>query len=318
MTSGWEQQVGDLRNATSSANAAVAAKATTPAPASNVPGDAHAILNDFLDQYGLSSLAAWAWQQYTHAGGGDLGMQVVQAELPQQDAFKARFPAIEARRKAGLPPITVTDYMNYEQGIRQAFTANGIALPITGTGFGSIVSGLLTKDVSLSEVVNDRIGKALGEYAAAPDDVKSAFEQVYGVHGASALATHILDPTLAAPEITKLAQAAEFLGTGNHFGINMSVHQAIALAGQDQGASGTGQAQFSKLAALSPLFNANAAEDPNVTAANQGVGFAFGTDAQAQQDVQRRLAQREAEFAGGGGAAVTAGGVIGLGTHPSQ
>lgn len=278
--------------------------------------NAHAILNELLDGYGLGDLAAWAWTTYTGAGGGTLGMQVVQDELPNTSQFKARFPAIGQRAHAGLPPITVTDYINYEQGLRQAFISNGIALPITGQGFNDIVNNLLTSDVSLNEVVNDRIGKALSDYAAAPAEVKQAFEQVYGVHGAAALATHILDPKLAAPEIDKLAQAAQFLGTGRHFGIDLGVHDAIALAGQDLGQSGTGQQQFFKLGQLSPLFQANAGESPNLTAANQGVGFAFGTDAQAALEVERRLAGREAAFAGGGGSAVTSKGAIGLGPTP--
>lgn len=288
----------------------------TITPSSGVPNNAHAILNDFLANYGLQSLGDWAWQTYTAAGGGALGMQVVQAELPNQQAFKARFPAIGQRVQQGLPPITVTDYMNYEQGLRQAFVQNGIALPISGAQFSQIVSGLLVKDVSLSEVVNDRIGKALSGYVNAPAEVKAAYEQVYGIHGASALATQLLDPKLAAPEIDKLAQASQLLGTGRHFGINMSVHQAIALAGQDAGASGTGAQQFFKLGQLTPLFHENAGETTDLTAAGQGVGFEFGTDAAAAIAVQRRLTERQAAFAGGGGPAVTNSGVVGLGPAP--
>lgn len=289
----------------------------SPVAATNgVPNDAHAIINQFLSDYGLESLGSWAWTQYTNAGGGQLGMDVVNAELPQQEAFKTRFPAIAARLRAGLPGITPTDYINYENGLRQAFIQNGIALPIGGQDFTNIVSGLLTKDVSLNEVVNDRIGKALSGYAEAPDLVKQAFDQVYGVHGPSALVSKILDPNLTDPHVQKLAQAANLLGTGRRFGIDLGVTGAEALAQLDQGGSGNGAQQFNKLAQINPLFNANTGEDPNLTAANQGVGFEFGTDAQAAQDVQRRLNEREAAFAGSGGAAVTSTGVIGLGAAP--
>lgn len=281
-----------------------------------VPTDAKSILTQFLDAYGLSSLANWAWDLYTKSGGGDLGMSVVNAELPQQQAFITRFPAIAAREKAGLPPITPTDYINYETGLRQALISTGISLPTQGQDFNDVVDNLLTKDVSLSEVVNDRIGKALTDYAQAPDDVKAAFNQVYGVNGASALATHLLDPNLAAPQIAKLDQAAQLLGTGQHYGVNLGVQGAINLAGQDQGASGAGVSQFQKLAQEAPLFNTNFGEDPNLTQANQGVGAAFGTDAAAAQEVQRRLAEREAAFSGNGGAATTSTGVIGLGPTP--
>lgn len=291
--------------------------APKPPPATNgVPNDAHAILTQFLSDYGLDSLGAWAWQTYTNAGGGTLGMDVVNAELPQQQAFKSRFPAISARLKAGLPGITPTDYVNYENGLRQALIQNGIALPIGGQDFSNIVSGLLAKDVSLNEVVNDRIGKALAGYSEAPDMVKQAFDQVYGVHGASALVSKILDPKLTDPHVQRLAQAANLLGTGRRFGIDLGVTGAEALAQLDQGQAGNGAQQFNKLAQITPLFQANAGEDPNLTAANQGVGFEFGTDAQAARDVAARLAERTASFAGSGGAAVTQAGVIGLGATP--
>lgn len=289
---------------------------STATSTSGVPNDAHSIINQFLSDYGLEGLGQWAWTQYTNAGGGQLGMDVVNAELPQQEAFKTRFPAISARLRAGLPSITPTDYINYENGLRQAFIQNGIALPIGGQDFTNIVSGLLTKDVSLNEVVNDRIGKALSGYSEAPDLVKQAFDQVYGVHGASALVSKILDPNLTDPHVQQLAQAANLLGTGRRFGIDMGVTGAEALAQLDQGQSGNGAQQFNKLAQISPLFNANVGENPNLTAGNQGVGFEFGTDAQAATEVQRRLNERQAAFAGSGGAAVTSSGVIGLGATP--
>lgn len=294
-----------------------AARPATAVPATNgVPNDAHAIINQFLSDYGLDSLGQWAWQVYTNAGGGTLGMDVVNAELPQQEAFKARFPAISARLKAGLPAITPTDYVNYENGLRQAFVSNGIALPLDGQDFSNIVNGLLTKDVSLNEVVNDRIGKAMSGYAEAPDLVKQAFDQVYGVHGPSALVSKILDPNLTDPHVQKLAQAANLLGTGRRFGIDLGVTGAEALAQLDQSQSGNGAQQFAKLAQMNPLFQTNVGENPDLTAANQGVGSEFGTDAQAAKDVASRLAERTAAFAGGGGAAVTSTGVIGLGASP--
>jgi hypothetical protein len=58
--------------------------------------------------------------------------------------------------------------------------------------------------------------------------------------------------------------------------------------------------QFQKLSQEAPLFDANPGEDPSLTLANQGVAAAFGENATAAQQVQRRLAERKAALGGGG------------------
>lgn len=287
-----------------------------PAAPSAADTGAHALLNNFLAQYGLGELAAWAWQTYTNAGGGDLGTQLVQAQLPDQAAYKRRFPAIAERVAKGLPAITPSDYINYETTIRQAFSAHGLPLPDTGPEFENTIRTLLVGDVSASEVVNQRIGSAFDRVANAPIEVRQAAAQLWGVQGNAALAAYFLDPTKSAPELEKLSQAMEVAGTANRFGISLTADRAGRLA--DLGADANLGA-FQQLSKMEPLFRANVGEDPTVTLADEGVGAAFGESASATRVVDRRVAERKAALEGGGGPSATTsgtGGLSGLGSGP--
>lgn len=279
---------------------------------------AKATLVAFLNQFGLGGLAEWAWQTYTNAGGGDLGMQLVQAELPDQSLFKQRFPAIAERTAKGLPSISPADYINYETTLRQAFTAHGLPLPTTGAGFNDIITGLLVNDVSAAEVVNQRIGSAFDRVNNAPIEVRQAFQRLWGVQGDSAMAAFFLDQSHSAPELERLSKAADVAGTAQRFGIDINRDRSLRLA--DLGADNNLGA-FSQLGQLAPLFHANPGEqNPNLSLANEGVAAAFGEDATSQAAINRRLATRKAELEGGGGparsAATGTGGVIGLGEGP--
>ena len=66
-----------------------------------IPADAKQTVIEFLNQYGLGSLANWAWGVYTGAGGGSTGISAITNELPTTSQFKARFPAYEQLAKEG-------------------------------------------------------------------------------------------------------------------------------------------------------------------------------------------------------------------------
>lgn len=274
---------------------------------------ARGLLVDFLNKYGLGSLADWAWRTYTQAGGGDLGMQLVEAELPNQQAYKQRFPAIAERVAKGLPAISPEDYINYESTIRQAFSANGLPLPTTGAGFSAIIRRLLINDVSAAEVVNQRIGSAYARVASAPSEVRDAFRRLWGVNGDAAMAAYFLDPQSSAPELERLSKGALVAGTAQRFGIDLNADRSLRLAdlNADQNLG-----RFSELGKLKPLFAENPDERVDLTLEEQGVGAVFGENAESERAVARRLATRQAETGGGGGfyeSGSGAGGIAGLG-----
>lgn len=281
------------------------------------PTSARSILNELLSQFGLSSLADWAWKTYTEAGGGDLGLQLVQSELPERQEYKQRFPAILARQQKGLAAISPADYLNYETTVRQAFVSHGLPLPTTGHDFNDIIAGLLEHDVSASEVVNDRIGKAFNRVANAPVEVRDAARRVWGIDGEANLAALFLDPERTSRELERLSQSMSIAGNASRFGLDVGADRAGRLA--DLGAAD----QLNKLgdvAQLAPLFAENADENVDLTAEGEGLSAAFGEDAQSAEEINRRLAERKAAFSGGGRPSSsqrsTAPGLTGLGAGP--
>lgn len=286
---------------------------TAPKPPSSVPTSARSIISSLLDQFGLKSLADWAWKTYTGAGGGDVGLQLIQAELPDTAEFKARFPAIAQRTKAGLPAITPAEYLSYETTLRQAFNAHGLVLPTVGHDFNEMIRGLLVNDVSAAEVVNDRIGKAYSRVATAPVEVRQAAERIWGVHGDAALASLFLSPEHSAPELERLSESMSIAGNASRYGINVDAARAGRLA--DLGAADQLD-RLSTLVQMAPLFRENVSETTDLTLENQGLAATFNEDATSQQQVTRRLEERKAAFGGGGGPSDSTKGLGGLGSGP--
>lgn len=288
-------------------------KPKVPTPAQR---SARTLLLEFLNQYGLGGLADWAWRTYTDAGGGELGMQLVAAELPERPLFKQRFPAIAERVAAGLPAISPTDYINYETTIRQAFSAHGLPMPTTGAAFNETIRKLLVNDVSAAEVVNQRIGSAFDRVAKAPVEVRQAAARLWGIQGDAALAAYFIDPDHPASEVERLSKAAEVAGTATRFGIDINADRALRLA--DLGAD-ENLGAFTQLGKLTPLFAENPGERRDLTLEGEGLSATFGEDAESDRVVSRRLAGRQADTGGGGGfyeSGSGGGGIAGLGEGP--
>ena len=70
-----------------------------------------AAFEQMLKNYGLGELAAWAKQQFIDGKTAD----EITLALEDQPAFQRKYAAIFDRRKKGLPPVSVTDIMQYRQ-----------------------------------------------------------------------------------------------------------------------------------------------------------------------------------------------------------
>lgn len=273
---------------------------------------AKAMLATFLGQYGLASLGDWAWSRYQELGGGTDAMSVITLELTKRPEFAARFPAIAARDKAGLSPISPADYVHYEQGLNQMMHQYGLPFGQTSGQFSTYVTKLLAGDVSLAEA-QSRIADGYMKVENAPQEVRDAFAGYFGVKGDAAMAALWLDPTEALPHLQQMQQAATLGGTARNFGIDMSKIDALDLA--QHVTSGDGSQQFGQVDQLRALYHENLGEVQDLTQ-QTGVQAAFGLSGQAAYDLQRRAQQRAARTSGSGGAASAAGGLIGAGSAP--
>jgi hypothetical protein len=157
-------------------------------------------------------------------------------------------------------------------------------------------TALLEGDVSPSEL-NERVQQGYRAVADADPEVKRQMQQLYGV-GEGELAAYFLDPERAAPLLTRQARAAQIAARGAEQG---GIQLTGALA-EDLARRGITEAEaqrgFAEIGALGELRQTFAGETALST--EQIVGSQFGTDTQAQQELERRRRLRTGEFAGGG------------------
>lgn len=271
--------------------------------------DALARLQTILNDYGLGGLSEWVKSKLI-AGSSAAEIEL---ELYDQEAFKARFPVIAQRRAAGLTPLNPAQVLEYEQSARSLFRRAGITNPAMMES--NYIQNILGNEVSLAEL-NDRVNDGLMRVTAAPAEVRVAFGDYFGVQGDSALAQFFLDPDLAAPELEKMATTAVAGGAAARFGMQLAqgIAREIADTGRSDAAIWEG---FAQLDSIKSLFQESISERQDLTAEGEGVGAVFGTQAGAESVLQRRALSRRNVFAGGGGAASTQTGVIGLGVADS-
>lgn len=255
-----------------------------------LPASAKAIVQQTLDQYGLGSLINWAWGLYTSSGGGQSGTDAITAELPNQAAFKTRFPAYETLAKEGRA-MTVSQMINYEQTARQIFQANGIPGGFYDTP--DQLAKFMLSDVSTTEL-ESRVQDAQKATLDAPQDVRDQLSRMYGI-GTGAITAHFLDPTVAEPllqqQFTASQIAAEAQRTG--FGqINKGVAENLTQLGVTDS---TAQSGFNKLGTEQGLFQQQTAGEQAIGQPEQ-IAAQFAGNAQAQQAFLTRQATRVSQF----------------------
>jgi hypothetical protein len=122
-------------------------------------------------------------------------------------------------------------------------------------------------------------------------------QELYGVNEAG-LAAYFLDPTKAAPILTRQAEAAKISARAK----GLANVQLTALTAEELAARGITQAEaeagFTKLGLQQGLYTEMAGEQGLTQ--QQKVGAALGTDINAQTILEQRKSSRLSPFKGGG------------------
>jgi hypothetical protein len=268
---------------------------------------AKATIKAFLDQYGLGSLADWAWGVFTGAG-GDLstGIATITAELPDQKAFQVRFPAYQQLAKEGRG-MSVQDMLNYETQARQILHQNGI--PQGFYDSPDELAKFMLNDVSVSEL-QARVQDAQKAMISAPQDVRNQLHTLYGIDQGH-LTAFFLDPTKAEPILAQKYTAAQIAAQASRAGVgqlNTTQAEHLAQLGVTDSQAQTG---FGQLGQQQGLFQAQTQGEQTI-GLNEQLAGTFGGDAQAALAFQQRQAQRKAQFGENSGFGVGQGGVSGL------
>ena len=292
-------------------DAAAAARAASEAAfRAQQRSDAFSRIRSLLTRFGLSDLEG-AVQNIITSGAVDLNdANAIIFAIRGEPAYKRRFKANEARVKAGLPELDPATYVGLEQTYRDVLTANGLPQDFYDSpdDFNAWIEG----EVSPSEL-QSRIREGYAKVRDADPTVKAQMQRLYGVSD-NELAAYFLDPKRAKPlfdaaAARRQAEAAQIAARG----VELAGIQLTAESAEDLARRGItpeeAQQQFTRRAQLAGLYQPLAGE--TALTPEQELGAAFGYDIAAQQELERRRAQRLGEFQAGGQFARTTGATSG-------
>lgn len=270
--------------------------------------DAFAAVSQMLEEYGLGGLSDTVrqWSQQ------DLSASEISLKIRETKEFKDEYGGVlDARKKAGLPAVSVSDILGFRKRAAELFQAAG--LPKGFHDDKSDYDKFIAGDVSLAEL-SDRINLAAQAAYKAPQETRDALAQ-WGM-GPGDMTAFWLNPDVAQPLLERKLAAAQLAGASIRTGFgSLSETQAIGLTqlGVTSEEATTG---FSQLQQSQELFGSQDGTEESIGRDEQ-IAARFGGDAKAQAAVEYRRRKRQATFEGGGGFAGGQGGISGLGAAPS-
>jgi hypothetical protein len=296
-----QKQVADL---TSQVNTTAAA---TQAALNASRQNAITFLTSTFNDLGLGADIASAVTNLVQQGYTADTIQMIAQDPKSKDplsvAFKARFPANEARMNAGLPVLSPKDYIDTERSYAQVLQSYG--LPADFASNKDVFTKLLTNDVSPTEL-NSRANIAKQVIENTDPLITQQLQQYYGLSQGQMIA-HVLDPAVATPIIQKQVTASQLGAEAARAGAN--INQAYA---EQLGGLGVTQAQanagFQNIAqsqqGMQELATRYDAYGPAGQVGQQLQAATFGTTgaAAATAELNRLKQQEVSQFSGSSGA----------------
>lgn len=265
---------------------------------------AWSIMQNLLEEYDLGSLGTWL-KDLIMKGDITEPAALIQ-QIRQRDEYKQRFPAMSARRSAGLNAISESEYLRLENEYRRILRASG--LPPAGFDQPEELSRLIGYDVSPAEL-QARINDGYQQVAQAKPEVVNQFRRMYGLTDGD-LAAYFLEPERTLPYLLRQARSAQIAGEARiQAGLELGVSQAeeLATAGVTQQQAQTG---FQAIAGAQELFGGLAGTTEQAIGTEEQIAGVFGTSAAAQQRIRQRTRERQSVFEAGGRFAAGQGGTV--------
>ena len=230
---------------------------------------------------------------------------------PLAIAFQTRFAGNAARIKAGMAPLSPTEYIATERAYRQVMEAAG--LPKGFYDNNSDFTAFISKDISPTEI-KSRVDAAAESIANADPFYKSSLMSMYGLSTGDMIA-HVLDPQVALPLLQKQAEAVK-IGTAaarQGWGISATgaenlYTQGVTYAQAQQGFKTVAGMQTDQQRLAEIWGGDTAAQGQNLVAAT------FGTAGAAYADQQIKALQQK-ELNAFSGASGVAKGSLGVSTE---
>ena len=227
------------------------------------------------------------------------------AKVRNNPMYMQRFAGNQRRVAAGLPELTVSEYISQEQSYKTAL--RNLGMPRGFYDNQNDFANFIANDVSPAELTA-RIQSGYKAVTQADPEVVNNLKRLYKLDD-SQLAAYFLDPERSMTEITRQVRASEIAARAAEQGrVQLDVTLAENLA--QRGYTGQSAATaFTSLQELQGLYTEMTGEQALSQA--EKVGAAFGYDVTAAQQIAQRKAARKAAFQGGGGFARTTGATSG-------
>lgn len=270
-----------------------------------------------LFQYSNGKPSGWLWDQVKS---GITTQEELYITLQDTAEFKQRFPLIaEQQAEAAKGTLvgsvaTPAEILDFEQEVSGLMRSAG--LPATFYDEPSDFVGLMRAGIPATDVA-DRINNAYEVISNAPADVRDMFEEYFGVgQSDSALAAYVLDPEMVTDRLERQRNMAFAGGVGKRYGIELSKALAEDVA-TAAGSMENVQAGMTNIGQRQQLFGERIGEATALSVEKEGLAAEFGLDtgvtqSEAQQALDRKLAERRTLGQQAGGAVVTQQGVTGL------
>jgi hypothetical protein len=251
-----------------------------------------------LAEFGLGDLADAVDELIRN----DYTVSQIKFELPKTNAYKARFPGMEALRAAGQA-VSEATYISMEKGYLQTLAAYGLETEVLGTRkeLGNYIANLVSP-----REFEERVNLAATRVKDNPDVIKQ-FKTFYPEVDNSALTAYLLNPTKGMDVIKKQVRLAEIGAAGLAAGFKTAV--SMPVAEELRGAVGeqdyqTIQQSFEQAKYLSDQQSRLARIEGTAYSDLEAIRGTVGKDIESQLASQKR-AEREVITRFGGRSGVT-------------
>lgn len=306
-----------LTGGTSSASALLAQAApTSSAPAASAPATSaigstatpgavaatgtvaqseYAVLRGLLSEFGLDSIYDKV-RQFITTGASPAEMELTLREMPE---YQERFKVIFDREKAGLPPVSAAEVVDYEAQLSQVFNYYGYPQN-PGENLQETAANLLGGDVSMSEV-QERLTAQMSYARRVLDDPanQGMASQLLGL-GATLfdVADFALDPNKTLEQVERRLAAAEVANESFSTGFDTTADEALELARQGVTADQARQG-FGVLQQQSQVVDRMIGDRDDPVSREQELAALSG-DVEAQAAIERSAQKRVAAATVGG------------------
>jgi hypothetical protein len=251
-----------------------------------------------LAEFGLGDLADAVDELIRN----DYTVSQIKFELPKTNAYKERFPGMEALRAAGQA-VSEATYISMEKGYLQTLAAYGLETEVLGTRkeLGSYIANLVSP-----REFEERVNLAATRVKDNPDVIKQ-FKTFYPEVDNNALTAYLLNPIKGMDVIKKQVRLAEIGAAGLAAGFKTAV--SMPVAEELRGAVGeqdyqTIQQSFEQAKYLSDQQSRLARIEGTAYSDLEAIRGTVGRDINSQLASQKR-AEREVVTRFGGRSGVT-------------